>query len=409
MQKISVSLCLCVSVFKEPSQIFAFYQFNPLNPFTKALKKVNRMSDLTCDHCDNFNPVQCIVPPYISDKLMSSKNKNTVDRAVLNRMQSIKMRARREFLGGLSLAQRSVFHPAPKVSKKAKLNMQVFDMKHGTNFAKAQLIWNNGKAKKKPDKDAKNVIAAGAATWDLYYQIFGRNSLDNLGLLMRHYIHYYKKYDNAMWDGNEMVYGDGDKTIFDSFTSDPDIIGHELTHGVTQYESNLAYHNQSGALNESLSDVFGIMVKQRLMNLDVKQSNWLIGENVLLGKKYALRSLKAPGTAYVDHPDLGTDPQPATMNNWVQSPDTNQGDWGGVHTNSGITNYAFYLTANDIGGYSWDKAGRIWYAAMTDDTLSANATFSEFKNLTIQHAEKLFGAGGKESSAVKNAWSTAKV
>ena len=110
-------------------------------------------------------------------------------------------------------------------------------------------------------------------------------------MTIQQYIHYDKKYDNAFWDGRRMIFGDGDGTIFGSFTTDIDIIGHELTHGVTQYEANLDYHLQAGALNESFSDVFGILIKQRVLNQDVKQSNWLIGENVLLGndirdKKY---------------------------------------------------------------------------------------------------------------------------
>ena len=302
-----------------------------------------------------------------------------------------------------------MLHPAKAQKKTPKLNMQVFDLKHGTDISQAKLVWDNGKASKGLDAQAKNCVNAGTATWDLYYKIFGRNSIDNLGLLIRHYIHYSTKYDNAMWDGSEMVYGDGDSKIFGDFTGDPDVIGHELTHGITQYESDLAYHNQSGALNEALSDIFGTMVKQRLLNQDVTSADWLIGDNVLLGKQYALRSLKAPGTAYVNHPDIGTDPQPATMDHFQNLPDTQNGDWGGVHINSGIPNFAFYNAAVNLGGFSWEKAGRIWYAAMTDKSLSANASFADFKNLTITHAGNLFGAGSNEEKAVTAAWTTAKV
>lgn len=362
-----------------------------------------------CNHHDEFNRIQCIIPPYIGDKLSDNDEKKVAQRAVKNLVETIKLRAKREFVGSLTDTQSLLINPVAAKKKVAKLNMQVYDMKHGTDPSKAQLVWDNGKVVKPLDKTAKNVIAAGSATWDLYFSIFGRNSVDNLGLLLKHYTHYYVKYNNAMWDGSEMVYGDGDGTIFGDFTADPDIIGHELTHGVTQYESNLAYHVQSGALNESLSDVFGIMVKQRMLNQDVKQSNWLIGENVLIGDKYALRSMKAPGTAYVGHPDLGTDPQPATMDKFIKLPDTSQGDWGGVHYNSGITNYAFYVTAFDIGGFAWEKAGKIWYDAMTDDALIPTAKFSDFKKLTIKHAGKLFGVGSMEEKAVKSGWKAAKV
>jgi Zn-dependent metalloprotease len=362
-----------------------------------------------CTHQNHFDPVHCILPPYITERLQSSKNKATVKRAVTDQWHSSRLRHDREFISALTHEQRAMVMPVTTQKRKATLNMQVYDLRHGTDIPGAQLVWNNGTALKKLDKDAKNVVAAGAATWDFYYKMFGRNSVNNLGLLLRHYIHYYVNYNNAMWDGSEMVYGDGDGITFGSFTADPDIIGHELTHGVTQYESNLAYHNQSGALNESLSDVFGIMVKQRMMNQNVKQSDWLIGENVILGKKYALRSMKAPGTAFVNHPLLGTDPQPATMDKYFKSPDTRKGDWGGVHTNSGITNFAFYVTSFNFGGYAWEKAGKIWYAAMTDKKLKNTAMFADFKQLTIQKAETLFGKGSTEAKATIQGWNAAKV
>ena len=362
-----------------------------------------------CNNHSGFKPIRCIIPPYISEKLAESNNKQIATDAIKNLAETIKLRAKREFVSTLPEKQLMLLHPVMAKKKTTKLNMQVYNMKHGTNPSAAQLLWDNGKTVKSLDKQAKHVVDAGSATWNFYYQLYGRNSVDNLGLLLRHYIHYSSKYDNAMWDGSEMVYGDGDGKIFGDFTSDPDIIGHELTHGVTQNESNLDYENQSGALNESLSDVFGIMVKQRMLNLDVKKSDWLIGENVLIGKKYALRSMKAPGTAYVNHPQLGTDPQPATMDKFVHLPNTQRGDNGGVHTNSGITNYAFYVAAFNIGGFSWEKTGKIWYDAMTDKALKNNATFSDFKNLTIQHAGKLFGSGSNEEKGVTNAWKTAKI
>jgi len=360
---------------------------------------------------NNFhNPIQCIIPPYISDKLLDAAGSAKLLIALNNELRSSRFRNDRAFFGNLTEKQRTVLAKPARAPKKPVMKMQVYDMEHDTVLSNGKLVWNNGKVIKTMDTDTKNVVAAGTATWDLYYQIFGRNSIDNLGLVLKHYIHYDNKYDNAFWDGRRMVYGDGDGKIFGSFTADPDIIGHELTHGVTQYESNLTYHNQSGALNESLSDVFGIMIKQRLLNQDVKKSKWLIGENVLKGAKYSLRSMKAPGTAYVAHPDLGTDPQPATFDQYMALPDTERGDWGGVHINSGITNFAFYVTALKIGGFSWEKAGRIWYAAMTDkEQFQSASSFEDFKNLTIRKSETLYGAGSLETKAVKDGWAEAKV
>ena len=363
-----------------------------------------------CKYHAAFNPAQCIIPPYINDKLAGNQNKKVAERAVKSLVESVMLRAKREFVANLSPAKAILLRRPAGTRKSASLNMQVYDMEHGTDPAAAKLVWNSAKPVDTGlDKTARNVVAAGKATWNFYYEVFGRNSIDNLGLLLKHYTHYYVKYNNAMWDGSEMIYGDGDGKIFGDFTSDADVIGHELTHGVTQYESNLAYHNQSGALNESLSDVFGVMVKQRMLNQDAKQADWLIGGNVLLGKEYALRSMKAPGTAYVNHPDLGTDPQPATMDQFVQLPDTSRGDWGGVHYNSGIPNYAFYIAAFNLGGFAWERAGRIWYNAMSDRSLKQHANFADFKKLTVQHAVNLYGKGSKEEKAVKGAWKTAKV
>ena len=137
------------------------------------------------------------------------------------------------------------------------------------------------------------------ATYDLYYDIYERNSIDNRGMSIVSYVHYDVNYDNAFWDGSEMVYGDGDGEIFDRFTKCIDVIGHELTHGVTQYEANLAYSNQPGALNESMSDVFGSLVKQRTLKQTAAKADWLIGAGLLMPKIHgkALRSMKAPGNS----------------------------------------------------------------------------------------------------------------
>ncbi|CAN5593734.1 hypothetical protein BH18THE1_BH18THE1_04570 [soil metagenome] len=146
-------------------------------------------------------------------------------------------------------------------------------------------------------------------------------------------VHYGEDYNNAFWNGTQMVYGDGDGEIFQRFTKSIDVIGHELTHGVTQYEAALEYEGQAGALNESFSDVFGSLVKQYSLKQKVDKADWLIG-NGLFGSKgrgIALRSMKRPGTAY-DDPTIGKDPQPAHMKDYVKTTSDN----GGVHINSGI-------------------------------------------------------------------------
>lgn len=342
-------------------------------------------------------------------KLMESGNKKIADLAINSNFRSFRFRNDRIFFRAASLYEKTILGIVPQKAGTTKMHMEVYDCKQKTDLEGATLIWDTKNNQKITSGAGKNVIKGGKASWDFYWQLFGRNSIDNKGMLIKQYVHYDKGMDNAYWDGRRMVYGDGDGSVFTSFTSDIDIIGHELTHGVTENEANLDYENQAGALNESFSDIFGIMIKQRFNNHDVKKSSWLIGERVMIGPKYALRSMKAPGTGYKNHPELGDDPQPATMDNYQNMPNTPSGDWGGVHINSGIPNFAFYVAAYNMGGYAWDKAGRIWYAVLTDTGLVHNAKFADVKNLTIVHAEKLFGIGSNEVKAVKQGWSETKI
>jgi Zn-dependent metalloprotease len=239
------------------------------------------------------------------------------------------------------------------------------------------------------------------ATFDFYLNVYQRNSIDNAGLPLDASVHFDQDYDNAFWNGQQMVFGDGDGTIFNRFTIALDVIGHELTHGVTGSEVNLTYQGQSGALNESISDVFGSLVKQYKLNQTADKADWLIGAGLLApgitGK--ALRSMAAPGTAF-DDPLLGKDNQPATMKGYVH---TTQ-DSGGVHTNSGIPNHAFYLVATAIGGNAWEKAGQIWYDTIRDKTLPQSASFADFAARTVSHATQLYGATSPEHKAVVDAW-----
>ncbi len=244
-------------------------------------------------------------------------------------------------------------------------------------------------------------------TYDLFNTAFGRNSIDNNGLKITSTVHYDKGYDNAFWDGEQMVYGDGDEDLpsterlFNRFTISLDIIGHELAHGVTQYEANLDYQNQPGALNESISDIFGSLVKQYKLGQTALQADWIIGDGLFTAnvKGVGIRSMKAPGTAYND-PVLGRDPQPAHMRDYVTTFEDN----GGVHINSGIVNHAFYLTAVELGGFAWEKAGQIWYKALSEK-LKNNSNFQNAADLTFEAAGEIFGVNSLEQNAVKKGWS----
>ncbi|WP_433231124.1 M4 family metallopeptidase [Actinomadura formosensis] len=239
------------------------------------------------------------------------------------------------------------------------------------------------------------------ATFDFFEAAYRRNSIDGAGLRMVSTVHYGDRYDNAFWNGEQMVYGDGDGVLFTAFTGPLDVTGHELTHGVTQHTANLEYYGQAGALNESMSDVFGSLIKQWHLGQTADRADWLIGQGLLASGVggVALRSMKEPGTAY-DDPRLGKDPQPAHMDHYVET----YRDNGGVHINSGIPNHAFYLAATGIGGNAWEKAGRVWYDTLTGGSLAADIDFAGFAAATVQTATRLYGADSVETKAVNRAW-----
>jgi Zn-dependent metalloprotease len=239
------------------------------------------------------------------------------------------------------------------------------------------------------------------ATWDFFWNAYGRNSIDDEGMPLDATVHFGQGYNNAFWNSQQMVFGDGDGQIFNRFTISLDVIGHELAHGVTEDEAQLAYLFQPGALNESMSDVFGSLVKQQRRQQTAKDADWLIGDGLLASgiQGIALRSMKEPGSAY-DDPILGKDPQPAHMKDFVHTYDDN----GGVHINSGIPNHAFYLAATRLGGYAWEKAGRIWYETLRDSRLRTNSGFKRFATLTTANASRLFGAASVEHAVVVSAW-----
>ena len=244
------------------------------------------------------------------------------------------------------------------------------------------------------DESANEAYDGLGATWRLFHEVYGRDSLDDHGLPLLASVHYQRGYDNAFWNGDQMVFGDGDGVVFRSFTDCVDVIGHELTHGLTQYTANLVYLAQAGALNESLSDVFGVLTEQYQKGQTADAATWLIGAGLFTPsvKGVALRSMKAPGTAY-DDPRLGKDPQPATMSGYRDMPHDDSGDNGGVHVNSGIPNHAFYLFATALQGHAWERAGQVWYDTLVAGKLPKDADFARFAGTTVAMATRRYGAG----------------
>jgi Zn-dependent metalloprotease len=340
-------------------------------------------------------PVFCtIVPPHVLDRLARADDPALSAAARRTLEHDARERTRRQLNTVLGPAG-----PAPAAGASPDQPVRtVYDARH-LDALPGRKVRAEG-AKPSRDTSVNRAYDALGATFETYREAYGRHSIDGAGLPLDASVHYLKGYNNAFWNGEQMVFGDGDGRIFLDFTLPLDVIGHELTHGVTQYSANLDYHGQSGALNESVSDVFGSLIKQYALGQTADQADWLIGAGLLApgvnGK--ALRSMKEPGTAY-DDPQLGKDPQPGTMSGYI----TTAQDNGGVHLNSGIPNRAFYLAAAAIGGHAWEEAGQIWYDTLTGGTLSAQAQFADFAAATVAAASARYGEGA-QSRAVQAAW-----
>ncbi len=275
--------------------------------------------------------------------------------------------------------------------------VRVYDAHHERDLP-GTLVIDDASSQATADAAAREASANVTITQDFYRGVYNRRSVDGRGLTLDSSVHYGVGYDNAFWNGGQMVYGDG--RALHGFTGALDVIAHELTHGVTQYTvppSGLLYAGQPGALNESVSDVFGVQVVQWHLGQDVTQADWLIGATLGLPDGKPLRSLASPKDGY--------DPQPDDMKDFVILPNDEPDDWGGVHTNSGIPNHAFYLMAMDRGGHSWETVGPVWYRALAALREKPSATFSQFAAATIDVARQM-SSGPKAALAttVRNAW-----
>ncbi|MDJ0735854.1 MAG: M4 family metallopeptidase [Nostocaceae cyanobacterium] len=359
--------------------------------------KHSRNCHPNCSCHGDRNPLHCIVPPYVLRGIATNGTPVQQERALRELSVSGQFRGQRQQLAEL------VERPTARGGG-AKQRI-VYSADNESRLPGRRVRGEGDPAT--GDAAVDEAYDGSGATFDLYQEFYGRNSIDDRGLTLVSTVHYGQGYDNAFWDGRQMTYGDGDEDLpvdqrlFNRFTISIDIIAHELTHGVTQYEAGLVYRNQPGALNEHFSDVFGALVKQRVRNQTVDAADWIIGEGLFTANVNAagIRSMKAPGDAYNDPVLGGKDPQPAHMRDIY----TGSRDNGGVHINSGIPNRAFYIAAMEMGGYAWEKAGRIWYITLRDK-LGVTSEFKEAAVQTLKVAAQLFGEGSLEQKAVRKGW-----
>lgn len=342
------------------------------------------------------NPLACIMPPHILREI--ARRGNAAQRAAATNTLAFDSTFRTLRIAPHALSTSPGVAPGTPAPGRRRT---IYTAGHQQQLPGQIVATEQKPATAASDLAVYEAFEGLGATWDFYWDIYGRQSIDDEGMPLDATVHYGTDYNNAFWNGQQMVFGDGDGEIFNRFTSALDVIGHELAHGVTQDEARLVYMFQPGALNESISDVFGALIKQREFNQTAVNADWLIGAGLFTStvNGVALRSMKAPGTAY-DDPLLGKDPQPDHMDDY----NSTYLDNGGVHINSGIPNKAFYRAAVDLGGYAWEKAGRIWYETLRDSALRENTGFKRFANLTVATATRLYGPGSMEASVVANAW-----
>src|SRR5690554_3519925 len=337
-----------------------------------------------------------IVPPYLLLRIAETQEPRLAGAAAA---------ARRALLHDIPLRTlRGVATERPEEPRPAGLHRTISTADH-TETLPGRAVRAEGDGPTGDDATDEAYDGLGH-TYEFFSAAYSRASIDNADLPLDGTVHYGDAYDNAFWDGTRMVFGDGDGEVFNRFTLSLSVIGHELVHGLTQYTTNLIYQGQSGALNESISDVFGALVEQYTAKQTTDAASWLIGEGLFteLVEGTAIRSLKAPGTAY-DDDVLGKDPQPGHMDAYIVTADDN----GGVHLNSGIPNRAFYLVASELGGFAWERAGRIWYDTITAGGLPANSDFARFARATEDAATTRFGDGSAEHRAVARAWESVGV
>jgi Zn-dependent metalloprotease len=329
-----------------------------------------------------------IIPPYMLREILKNGDSEQQALAWSTLTDSEQFRGERRILTAI----------VPLAISPGHRRRSVYDARHKYDLP-GRLVRSEGQPKSKDPRVNEAYDGAGA-TYTMFRKAFYRNSIDDRGMRIDSTVHYGVAYDNAFWNGRQMVYGDGDGRIFGPFTKALDVIGHELTHGIIQYEAGLNYRGQSGALNESLSDVFGSLVRQYKLRQSAEKADWLIGRSLFLPgiNAEAIRSMKEPGTAYND-PLLGKDPQPGHMKEYVVTEEDN----GGVHLNSGIPNRAFYELAIRLKGYAWEKAGQIWYKTLTEKLRPASG-FSDAMRMTVTVAGALYGANSLEQKAVREAW-----
>lgn len=330
---------------------------------------------------------QCyIIPPHLVERLPAE------ERA---------LKIRRDFGKDASVrAVRSLIAPDPELTcASVPANRSVWTASEGWSLPGTML--RDDLDPEVSDGEINRLWRMSGEILEFLYDIYGWSGVNGAGTDLPCVAHYGHAYANAFWNGELLAIGDGDDVYFTTFLADSTVVAHETGHGIIQNTVGLEYHGQPGALNESFADVFGVLAEQYALQQAAEEADWLIGQGIFTPdvQGTALRSLKAPGTAY-DDPNLGKDPQPATMAKYVQTTKDN----GGVHINSGIPNHAFYLASVSVGGHAWEQTGRVWLDTVLQGRVSSTAGFLSFATATVAAASDRFGPFSQVKTSVERAW-----
>lgn len=331
------------------------------------------------------------IPDEVLARLANDPKIKAFDREALQRTIAVDrdMRMLRESNMALVRTSAALANFAMPQSKKPKV--KIFDCMHGSILPGTPVANPQSSA----DGTIKRTFKNTSDVAKFFRQVFGRNSLDGQGMDLISSVHYGEKYNNAFWTGQQMAYGDGDNNIFIDFTRGNDVIGHELTHGLTQFTSQFVYQNEAGGLNESMSDVFGSMFRQWQGKQTVTAADWLIGADIMgpaaKGQGYTcLRDMAKPKANHA------LAPQPWHYSDYLPGMDP--------HTSSGIPNNAFYRAAMAVGGKSWQKVGKVWFQALTGYGPTPTLSMKQFADRTRTVAGQMFPQGGTVKKAIDTAW-----
>ncbi|MBV9077131.1 MAG: M4 family metallopeptidase [Methylobacteriaceae bacterium] len=333
----------------------------------------------------------CLVPRDVLARLSSDPSLSATSRkAFLDTIQiSHEMRDLR--VQATRMTSVAFAHATALTALALAPSVTIYDCK-GTQSLPGTPVPNPGKA---ADPAAKRVFGTTSEVAEFFAKVFGRNSIDGEGMTLMSSVHFGQRYNNAMWNGLQMIYGDGDGQIFVDFTAGTDVIAHELTHGVTQHSLQLDYSDEPGGLNESMSDCFGSMFRQWKLKQDVTQADWLIGADILGPAAKAkgftcLRDMADPAGRHC------LSPQPTLYAQVRPGMDP--------HAASGPPNLAFCTAAKTLGGKSWDQVGQIWYAALTGWGARPKTGMKDFAARTRQLAQTMYPGAPPVAAAVDAGW-----